>query len=368
MWAEAERLCGMCYHRRDHVAEINEYIRECTTGKLLAIVDRDPRRRASMDEQGYLWRLWKQFASVPELYKMRDDLSPEQVAEYRHGMAVDFCPRRLWKNNGMPVPLRMPTRPTRASASRAVIGHAVRHTVTQEKLYQAPGMRRSRGCQKLEDAYGYSTGRASRRKQTRSYSGIRVRCHRRWKRKYGTYGQVAYNRVCADVVPSLTKYNLQKQTQQRSSRWWTENVACKKSATPLTSSRHKVLPHACCTSSLKATVSYCMKARRPREHMRRHRLRKYGKHSSISRTTDSFYSESTWWKGTTALRWATRPRHRLRLSTLTLTVVGCTRTVRRPGVSENTGQACAHHVSSKGSYTWMIACWRARRCVPEMHV
>ena len=97
LWAEAERLCGMCYHRRDHVAEINEYIRECTTGKLLAIVDRDPRRRASMDEQGYLWRLWKQFASVPELYKMRDDLSPEQVAEYRHGMAVDSSPRRLWK-------------------------------------------------------------------------------------------------------------------------------------------------------------------------------------------------------------------------------------------------------------------------------
>ena len=83
------QLTGQIKQVPDHIKGIDEYIREETCHRTLAIVDRDPARRASMEEDGYIWRLWNNFGGEASVYKEREDISIQEVLEYRKGMAED---------------------------------------------------------------------------------------------------------------------------------------------------------------------------------------------------------------------------------------------------------------------------------------
>ena len=54
LWSTANRLCSQVHAPHDHVQSINDFIRQETQHRMLAIVDRDVARRASMDEKGYI--------------------------------------------------------------------------------------------------------------------------------------------------------------------------------------------------------------------------------------------------------------------------------------------------------------------------
>jgi hypothetical protein len=94
LWNTAMQLTGQIKQVPDHVKGIDEYIREETLHRTLAIIDRDPARRASMEEDGYIWRLWNNFGGEASVYKEREDISIQEVLEYRKGMAEDYLPRR----------------------------------------------------------------------------------------------------------------------------------------------------------------------------------------------------------------------------------------------------------------------------------
>ena len=87
LWATSLRLASQVKPTPDHIQGIDEYIREETQHRMLAIIDRDPARRASMEEKGYVWRLWNNFGGETSVYKEREDISIQEVLEYRKGMA-----------------------------------------------------------------------------------------------------------------------------------------------------------------------------------------------------------------------------------------------------------------------------------------
>ena len=97
LWDVASYLCELVRVQPDYTDDILQFIRHETQHRVLAIVDRDPGRRASMSEAGYILRLHENFASRPELYKEMDT-TPEEIAIIRHGMAVSLLPKRYWKN------------------------------------------------------------------------------------------------------------------------------------------------------------------------------------------------------------------------------------------------------------------------------
>ena len=50
-----------------------------------------------MEDKGYVWRMWKNFAESPNVFRERPDLDRAEVVEYRQGMATQFLPRRIWR-------------------------------------------------------------------------------------------------------------------------------------------------------------------------------------------------------------------------------------------------------------------------------
>ena len=97
LWQTAEHLCGTLGHGTDHTKEIVQYIREQTQYRTLSIVDRDPARRASMEQEGYIWRLYDHFSTKPHLYREIPGISPEGIANVRQGLAVACLPKRYWR-------------------------------------------------------------------------------------------------------------------------------------------------------------------------------------------------------------------------------------------------------------------------------
>ena len=97
LWTCAGAACSRIRDGENHVVSIESYIREATEGRTLAIVDRDPARRASMVDKGYVWRMWKNFSDSPKVFRERPDLCRAEVVEYRQGMAWQFLSRRIWK-------------------------------------------------------------------------------------------------------------------------------------------------------------------------------------------------------------------------------------------------------------------------------
>ena len=98
LWATAADLCNGVPNTYDHTRSIAEYVREQTNGLALAIVDRDPARRASMVEDGYRWRFHDHFASKPHLFEAQTNLSARDIATVRRGLAMEILPRRYWKH------------------------------------------------------------------------------------------------------------------------------------------------------------------------------------------------------------------------------------------------------------------------------
>jgi hypothetical protein len=97
LWEAALQMCEGIRPRDDHIVAIDETIRQATKYSCLTIVDRDPARRASMEADGYRYRLYHHFASTPEVYRERRDITVEGSVVYRHAMAIDFLPKRFWK-------------------------------------------------------------------------------------------------------------------------------------------------------------------------------------------------------------------------------------------------------------------------------
>ena len=94
LWRE---LCARGLAREpspsDPAASVTQWIRDHTQGRLLATLDRDTKRRASMDPAGYLYRLYRGYLQDAAFYAHRTDLSPEVVAADRTVRMLEQLPR-----------------------------------------------------------------------------------------------------------------------------------------------------------------------------------------------------------------------------------------------------------------------------------
>ncbi len=92
LWFTAGILCSQAHPQNDHVLEIYAFIRDASRNRTLSIVDRDPARRASMEEKGYLWGLLRNFGGEASVYRERPDASLQELVEHRQGIALDCLP------------------------------------------------------------------------------------------------------------------------------------------------------------------------------------------------------------------------------------------------------------------------------------
>ena len=68
---------------------------EHENGRLAVVVDKDAKRRAFMDYEGYTFRLMKGYLGDPSFYQHRPDMSKEDVAYIRNKLAHQFLPKHL---------------------------------------------------------------------------------------------------------------------------------------------------------------------------------------------------------------------------------------------------------------------------------
>lgn len=91
----------------DETEKVVNFVRAQANEQILVPLDRDTRRRCTMDAAGYRYRLQQGYFNDPGFYTHRTDLLPEQAAEYRRQLVKEKLPRHL--HNRVPItPENMP--------------------------------------------------------------------------------------------------------------------------------------------------------------------------------------------------------------------------------------------------------------------